>query len=84
MERYRKGVRTTADQKEKVPFKVKIARQSIICAVIFAIVFLTSLLRTNTAGKFTERIGNTLSYTVDYKATVMDIAKRIKDFANDR
>ena len=84
MERYRKGVRGTADQRDKVPFKVRCARQSVICGVIFLIVFLTGLLRTNTAQKFTERISNTLSYTVDYKTTVMDIAKRIKEFADGR
>ena len=84
MERYRKGVRGTADQKDKVPFKVRFARQSVICGVIFLIVFLTGLLRTNTAQKFTERISNTLSYTVDYKTTVMDIAKRIKELADGR
>ena len=84
MERYRKGVRGTADQRDKVPFKVRFARQSVICGVIFLIVFLTGLLRTNTAQKFTERISNTLSYTVDYKTTVMDIAKRIKEFADGR
>ena len=84
MERYRKGVRSNTDQKDKAPFKVRFTRQSIICGVIFLIVFLTGLLRTNTAQKFTERIGYTLSYTVDYKTTVMDIAKRIKEFANGR
>ena len=84
MERYRKGVRGSTDQKDKVPFKVKFARQSIICVVIFVAVFLTGLLRTNTAQKFTERISYTLSYTVDYKAAVMDIAKMIKELANGR
>jgi len=39
MERYRKGVRCSTDQREKVPFKVKFMRQSIICAVIFVVVF---------------------------------------------
>lgn len=82
MERYRKGVRGNPAQEEKVPFKVKLIRQSIVCAVIVIIVFIISLLRTNTAQKLTERIGYTLSYTVDYKATIMDITERIKSFAS--
>ena len=82
MERYRQGVRGNPAQEEKVPFKVKLIRQSIVCAVIVIIVFIISLLRTNTAQKLTERIGYTLSYTVDYKATIMDITERIKSFAS--
>ncbi len=82
MERYRKGVRGNTGQEEKVPFRVKFIRQSIVCGVIVIIVFIISLLRTSTAQKLTERIGYTLSYTVDYKATVMDIAERIKTIAS--
>ncbi len=84
MERYRKGVRGNTNQSDKVPFRVKFLRQSIICSVIVIVVFIISLLRTNTAQKLTERIGYTLSYTVDYKATIMDIAERIKNFANGK
>ena len=82
MERYRKGVRGNPAQEEKVPFKVRFIRQSIVCGAIVIIVFIISLLRTTTAQKLTERIGYTLSYTVDYKSTVMDIAERIKNFAS--
>ena len=81
MERYRKGVRGNTGQEEKLPFKVKFIRQSIVCGVIVLVIFIISLLRTTTAQKLTERIGYTLSYTVDYKSAVMDIAERIKDIA---
>ena len=79
MERYRRGVRGKSGQAEKVPFKVKLIRQSIVGGVIVIIVFTISLLRTTTAQKLTERIGYTLSYTVDYKATVIDIAEKLKE-----
>lgn len=81
MERYRKGVRGNTGQEEKLPFKVKFIRQSIVCGVIVLVIFIISLLRTTTAQKLTERIGYTLSYTVDYKSAVMDIAERIKSLA---
>lgn len=77
MERYRRTVRGGTKNEDKVDFKVKIMRQSIVCVIIFVSVFLVSLLRTNTAQKLNERIGYTLSYTVDYKSAFMDIVNKI-------
>lgn len=79
MERYRRGVRGNAKKEDKVDFRIKFIRQSIVCGVIFIAVFIIGLLKTGTAQKLTERIGYTLSYTVDYKATVMDIVGKITD-----
>lgn len=77
MERYRRTVRGGTKNEDKVDFKVKIMRQSIVCVIIFVSIFLVSLLRTNTAQKLNERIGYTLSYTVDYKSAFMDIVNKI-------
>lgn len=79
MERYRRGIRPNTKNGDKVDFRTKFIRQSIVCCVVFIIVFVISLLKTNTAQKFTERIGYTLSYTVDYKATVIDMAEKLKE-----
>ncbi len=77
MERYRRTVRTNAKKEDKEEFKLKLIRQSIICGVIFASVFVISLLKTDTAKNISEKIDYTLSYTVDYKATVMEIMDKI-------
>ncbi len=77
MERYRRTVRTSPKNEDKVDFKTKVIRQSVICGVIFAVVFIISLLKTETATKLSERIESTLSYTVNYRATVMEIADKI-------
>ena len=77
MERYRRTVRTNIKNEDKEEFKVKLIRQSIICGAIFAVVFVISLLKTDTAKNISDRIDYTLSYTVDYKATVMDIMDKI-------
>lgn len=81
MERYRRAVRGNTRKEDKVSFKVKIIRQSIVCSIILLLVFVIGLLKTDTARKLTERISSTLSYTVDYKSTVMDMVSKIKDMA---
>lgn len=80
MERYRRTVRGGTKNEDKVDFKVKIMRQSIVCVIIFVSVFVISLLKTTTAQKLNERIGYTLSYTVDYKSAFMDIVNKITAF----
>lgn len=77
MERYRRTVRTNIKNEDKIEFKVKFIRQSIICGIIFSIVFIISLLKTDTAQIIHKHIDDTLSYTVDYKATIMEIADKI-------
>lgn len=77
MERYRRTVRTNVKNEDKVDFKVKFVRQSIVCGVVFAIVFVISLLKTDTATIIHKHIDRTLSYTVDYKSTIMEIADKI-------
>lgn len=80
MERYRRTVRGGTKNEDKADFKIKIIRQSIVCVIIFASVFIISLLKTTTAQKLNERIGYTLSYTVDYKSAFMDIVNKITSF----
>lgn len=74
MERYRRN----ADLKDKTPFKTKFVRQCVVCGIIVGVVFVISLLKSDTAAVLTERIEYTLSYTVDYKSAVMDIVEKIK------
>lgn len=87
MERYRRTSRN-ANKKDKVEYKVKFARQAIVCGVIVVLVSVISVLKTDTAEMVSERIGSTLSYTVDYKETVKDIMSKINEFTkgvkNDR
>lgn len=80
MERYRRTRSRNINKEDKVEFKVKFARQSIVCGVIVVIVSIISVLKTDTAIKLSERIGATLSYTVDYKATVAEIMDKINNF----
>ena len=87
MERYRRTSRNV-NKKDKVEYKVKFARQAIVCGVIVVLVSVISVLKTDTAEMVIERIGSTLSYTVDYKETVKDIMSKINEFTkgvkNDR
>lgn len=80
MERYRRTRASAANKEDKADFKVKIARQSIVCGIIITVVFVISFLKTDTAEKVKERIDSTLSYTVDYKSTVAEIMDRINNF----
>ncbi len=79
MERYRRTRSRNTNMEDKSDFKVKITRQSIICAGIIIILSVVSVLKTDTALKLNERIESTLSYTVDYKATVTEIMNKIND-----
>ncbi|MEE1043393.1 MAG: hypothetical protein UH854_05460 [Clostridia bacterium] len=79
MERYRRTTRNV-NKKDKVEYKVKFARQAMVCGVIILVVSLISILKTDTAEKVSSRIGSTLSYTVDYKETVKDIINKINEF----
>ncbi len=78
MERYRRGVHGGTANTDKTDFKTRLVRQSIICGIIFLAVLAISLLKTTTAQKLTEHIGNGLSYTVNYKSVVEDIAARVR------
>ena len=79
MERYRRTRQRNINKEDKVEFKVKLARQSVVCGVIVVIVSVISVLKTDTAIKLSERIGSTLSYTVDYKATLSEIMDKINN-----
>lgn len=80
MERYRRTRTRNTNIEDKVGFKVKVARQSIVCIGIIIVLSIVSVLKTDTAVKLNERIEYTLSYTVDYKATVVEIMNKINKF----
>lgn len=82
MERYRRrgGVSEKADRGS---FKETLKRQAIACCVIFGVIFLTGLLKTETAVKFSERVGSTLSYTVDYEGAAREIVEKIGSFVKE-
>ena len=80
MERYKRTRPVNINKEDKVDFKVKLARQSLVCGVIIVIVAVISLLKTDTAIKLSERIDSVLTYTVDYKATAEDIMNKINNF----
>jgi len=80
MERYRRSNARNINKEDKTDYKVKIARQSIICGVIVLIVSVISVLKSETAENLSGKIGDALSYTVDYKNAVADIVDKISDF----
>lgn len=80
MERYRRARGRHIKNEEKPDFKTTIIRQSIICSVIFAVVFVIGLLKTETAVNISHRIQNSISYTVDYQATVKEMVSAINNF----
>ena len=67
------------NEKDKMDYKEKFIKQSIICVIIFAVIFIISLLNTKTASLVTDRVESSLSYTVDYKTAVTEIVDRIKN-----
>ena len=83
MERYRRRENTNVQKADKKAFKKILKKQTIVCAVIFCLVFLITLLKTETAEKFTGCINQAISYTVDYRGTVTDIVSKIKNFAKE-
>ena len=80
MERYKRTRARNINKEDKAVFKVKIARQSIVCGIIVVFVAVISVLQTNTAVKIRERVDDALSYTVDYESVVGDIMEKINDF----
>ncbi len=84
MERYRRVRGEHLRKTNHNLLKTGIVRQTIASTVIFALVFAINLLDTNTANTISENIKKSLSYTVDYRATVEEIFGAITDFARDK
>ena len=79
MERYRRTSRNV-NKKDKIEYRVKFARQAIVCGIIIVVVSVINVLKSDTAEKVSERINSTLTYTVDYKGAVEDIVSKINEF----
>lgn len=84
MERYRRVRGEHLRKGNNDLLKTRIIRQTIASVVIFASVFAIKLLDTDTANTISENIKKSLSYTVDYRATVEEIFGAINDFARDK
>lgn len=80
MERYRRTAVRHTDKDQKPDFKIKLIRQTIVCAAIFAIVSVIGLLKSDTAISITDKIQSSISYTVDYEETVKEILSAINNF----
>ena len=70
MERYRRAPARRNKIESKTDFKTKIRRQSVVCVAILCIVMIVSVFKTDTATAIINRVQNSVSYTVDYKASV--------------
>lgn len=77
MERYRRAPARRNKNEEKTNLKTRLLRQSAVCGVILGVVLVVGMFETDTATAVTDRIQNSISYTVDYKETVQKIFSAI-------
>ncbi len=80
MERYRRQRGEHLRKGDRDFLKIKIIRQTIVCALIFAAVFAIGLLKTDTAANISNNIKKSISYTVDYRSAVGEIVSKISEF----